>query len=156
MSMKEQRPQKAVCPSARAEPGATLVGVVGEDGRVKYLKDRLEVDQHFIDLVSQRARPEQRFRFANTCVEGGCQQWDGSKCRIVDNVRAFLGPGESTKRLAPCSIRPACRWFRQDGAAACRLCPLVITDTAEPAAEPQPKARSKNCKLHLRSSKQIA
>lgn len=133
--MKEERQQRAVCPSARAEPGASLVGVVGEDGRVQYLKDRLEIDQHFIDLVSEDGRPEQRFRFANTCVEGGCQQWDGSKCRIVDNVRAILGPGESLKRLPPCSIRPACRWFLQDGPAACSICPLVITDTAQPVAQ---------------------
>jgi len=123
----------AVCPSARAEPGATLLGVIGVDGQVAYLKDRLEIDQDFIDLVAKDGVPEERFRFAGTCVEGKCLQWDGkkSRCGVIDGVVPFLGTGEGDSSLQPCSIRSACRWFRQDGPNACRICPGVITEIPE-------------------------
>jgi hypothetical protein len=127
MSAKGPRAEKAACPSARAEPGAILLGVVGEDGRVQYLKDRIEIDQDFIDLASQDGPLEQRFRFGGTCVESGCQQWDGGKCRVIETVASFLEP-ETTASLPPCSIRPTCRWYRQAGPSACRICPLVRTE----------------------------
>ena len=134
MARQTQRPEEpAVCPSARAEPGATLLGVIGTDGQVAYLKTALQIDQAFIDDVRPDGVPEERFRFANTCVEGRCAQWDGkkSRCGGIDSVVPFLGTGEGTSRLQPCSIRPACRWFRQDGPSACRICPGVITEIPE-------------------------
>jgi hypothetical protein len=33
--------------------------------------------------------------------------------------------------LPACNVRKSCRWFRQEGVAACRVCPEVITDTRE-------------------------
>jgi hypothetical protein len=30
-------------------------------------------------------------------------------------------------QLPPCKIRLECRWFRQEGAAACRRCPQIST-----------------------------
>jgi len=128
MADKKLRHEKAMCPSARAEPGATLLGLVGEDGRVSYLKDRIEVDQAFIDLVSKDGPPEERLRFASTCVEGRCRQWNGTRCGVLKDVAPYLGSGEGTSSLQPCSIRPACRWYRQDGPSACRTCPGVITE----------------------------
>lgn len=133
MSTKSQRPAPAVCPSARAEPGATLLGVIGVDGQVAYLKSALEIDQDFIDEVAKDGPPEERFRFANSCVEGRCVQWNGAKsrCGVVDKVVPILGDGEGDTPLQPCSIRSVCRWFRQDGPNACRICPGVITDVPE-------------------------
>lgn len=133
MRSKKEHETPALCPSARAEPGASLLGVIGVDGQVAYLKDRLEIDREFIDLVAQDGVPEERFRFANTCVEGKCVQWDGAKsrCGVIDSVVPFLGNGEGDAPLQPCSIRSACRWFRQDGPSSCRICPGVITEIPE-------------------------
>lgn len=128
MASKKQRLEPAACPSARAEPGATLLGIIDVDGQVAYLKDRIEIDQDFIDLVAQDGVPEERFRFAGTCVEGKCAQWNGTRCGVIDQVIPFLGDGEEGTPLQPCSIRSACRWFRQDGPSACRICPGVITE----------------------------
>jgi hypothetical protein len=132
---KQTRQTPAACPSARAEPGATLVGVIGVDGRVAYLKTALTIDQGFIDEVAKDGVPEERFRFAGTCVEGACTQWDGkrSRCGVLDGVVPFLGNGEGDGALQPCAIRSACRWFRQDGPSACRICPGVITQIPENA-----------------------
>jgi hypothetical protein len=129
--LREQAP--AACPSARAEPGATLLGVIGVDGKVAYLKTALSIDQDFIDEASKDGAPEERFRFAGTCVEGKCMQWNGAKsrCGVLDGVIPFLGRGDAEAPLQPCVIRGACRWYRQDGPSACRICPGVITEIPE-------------------------
>jgi hypothetical protein len=134
-SRKKQTP--ALCPSARAEPGATLIGVIGVEGQVAYLKTALEIDQAFIDEVSQDGKPEERFRFSGTCVEGKCQQWNNgkSRCGVLDSVKPFLGDGAGDGPLQNCVIRGACRWYRQDGAPACRICPGVITEIVEEREE---------------------
>ena len=82
--------------------------------------------------------PEKRLRFAQPCVEHGCRHWAGSRCGVADaalELEAEDGP------LPRCGIRPRCRWFAQSGAAACRVCPLVVTDVtgalaAGPAMQP--------------------
>jgi hypothetical protein len=123
-----------LCPSARAEPGASLIGVVGPDGTVGMLRDPLEIDAAFLEQISADGlRPEQRFRFTAPCVEDRCSQWNGCKCTIPDQVRGWVEPDEA-RSLVPCGIRSACRWFGQDGPEACRLCPMVITDTREAVA----------------------
>jgi hypothetical protein len=118
-----------MCPSARAEPGAGLLGVVGEDGIMGLLKDPIPIDQSFIDTVSESGlRPEQRFRFTAPCVEERCTQWSGCKCTVIDQVQAQLEPVDE-HALRPCGIRSACRWFVQAGPEACKVCLFVITDT---------------------------
>jgi hypothetical protein len=136
--MRKKRQEAAApiaCPSARAEAGATLIGVIGTDGRVAYLKTALQIDQDFIDEASRGGAPEERFRFSGTCVEGRCVQWNGaaSRCGVLDGVRPVLGDGTGAGALQPCVIRGACRWYQQDGAAACRICPMVITEIPESA-----------------------
>jgi hypothetical protein len=41
----------ALCPSAPGTPGAVLIGVVGEDGRVANLGTPLPVDAGFLDVA---------------------------------------------------------------------------------------------------------
>ena len=120
-----------MCPSARAEPGASLLGLVHEDGSVGQLKEPLPIDQDFIDQISVDGwRPEQRYRFTAPCVEDRCTQWNGCKCSIPEQIQGFVTPQEE-QSLRPCGIRPVCRWYTQDGPETCRLCPFVITDTRE-------------------------
>src|SRR5438093_775268 len=78
--MAAKRTGELVCPSARAAPGATLLGIVGPDERVQYIKDRLKIDQMFVEQARRQGSPEQRFRFANSCVESRCLQWVEGKC----------------------------------------------------------------------------
>jgi hypothetical protein len=118
------------CPSSRAEPGAAVIGMLGGDGRVQYLKDWLAIDQQFIDDVSKHGRPEQRYRFAGRCVEGACSQWTGQRCGVIDKVSEAIAP-DGEHNVPACAIRSACRWFRQSGPDACHVCPMVITDTRE-------------------------
>ena len=122
----------ALCPSGRCEPGAKLLGLVQEDGTIGYLGEPLEIDSEFVERASKRGTPERRFRFVNPCAECGCRQWTGTRCGVIDGTIPEL-TGSETETLPRCGIRPRCRWFRQSGAAACRICSLVVTETREHA-----------------------
>lgn len=118
------------CPSARCEEGAILLGIVGSDGRVGYVTPRMTVDAEFIREAQKGRAPETRFRFAQPCIEGGCKQWTGSRCGLIDHVLESpegSRTAESAQGALPeCVLRPSCRWFSQLGAKACAVCPLVI------------------------------
>ena len=73
-------------------------------------------------------------RFAAPCQRERCAQWTGSSCGVIEEVLATGAGEDQPARLPRCAIRSACRWYRQEGGAACRACPLVITDTGADAA----------------------
>ncbi|KMW59240.1 hypothetical protein AIOL_004221 [Candidatus Rhodobacter oscarellae] len=125
------------CPSARAAPGAKLIGTLGADGRVKPLRTPLEVDADFIARAKRQGEPEARMRFAAPCAQGGCGHWTGQACGLIDRVLdhiATLPQDVRAKTLPPCTIRGDCRWYHQTGAEACRSCDLVVRLPAEPVA----------------------
>ena len=121
-----------LCPSARCEPGAILLGVVGGDGLVGFITPELVVDEDFVEEAHKGRVPEKRFRFSQPCATTACEHWTGSRCGVIDGVmeevseRRIPLPAEGS--LPKCSIRPRCRWFAQLGRDACTVCPLVITD----------------------------
>lgn len=118
-----------LCPSARPEWADSVVfGVLSgtvEAPRVAYLKQRQPVTDELIAQASP-VTPTEVFRTAAPCAESGCQHFDGKDCRlamrIVDKLPAVV------EELPPCSIRASCRWWQQEGKAACMRCPQVITD----------------------------
>jgi hypothetical protein len=116
-----------MCPSAPAEEGAIILGVVNADGSIAYLRDRLVATRDFVDIASVGREPEQRFRFASPCRQGNCKQWVDGKCSVPDGVKEIVPASMVADRLPRCSIRPHCRWYQQSGAEACHVCPWVIT-----------------------------
>ena len=127
--------QQSMCPSARCEEGAILLGIVGRNGQVGYVTPRMTIDADFVREAHKGRAPEARFRFAQPCIEGGCAQWTANRCGLID--RAIESP-EATRptewsqgSLPNCVIRSTCRWFSQEGAKACAVCPLVV-HTATP------------------------
>ena len=124
-----------LCPSAPLEPGVVLIGVVMTNGRVAYAADRLEMGEDFIAAVSQTDSPERMFRFASPCRQNGCQQWTGKRCGVVDVMLKANPHIQGEEELPQCSIRSQCRWFDQEGARACALCPSIITDSRPSSSE---------------------
>lgn len=118
------------CPSAPAEAGALLIGVVGSDGIVQPIPTRLEIDADFIAQASKTGAPEARFRFAGRCVEGKCRQWTGNSCGVIEKVLAGMTDQaiDPAAGLPRCAIRGSCRWYAQRGGDACRACVYVVTD----------------------------
>lgn len=127
-----------LCPSSRCQEGAILLGIVLSNGSVAFAKDRIVVDGAFVqNATAEGSRPpESRFRFGSPCAKGGCHQWTGSRCGVIDSVleeaqaQNYLLPGDTS--LPQCSIRESCRWFDQTGADACAVCDAVVTETRDP------------------------
>ena len=118
-----------LCPSSRCKEGSLLLGIVNAEGSVDILANPLPIDDTFIQIAEQGREPEKRFRFVNKCVEGGCQQWTGSRCGVIDTVLLQLQHITDENNLPLCNIRSDCRWFSQTGEAACKTCTLVVTQT---------------------------
>lgn len=129
-------PARRSCPSAPAEAGAALLGIMAPDGRIEHLRTPMVVDADFLAVAARRGPPEARMRFAGRCVEGRCAQWTGHSCGVIERVLgrlAEIGDPQAEAELPACTIRGSCRWFSQSGRAACRACTLVVTDTRRPA-----------------------
>jgi hypothetical protein len=128
------RTEPALCPSAPGEAGAKLIGTVGPDGRVRRLRTSLAVTEDFLAAAAQAGPVEARFRFSAPCAEAGCAQWGGGRCLLSATLieraqaRAVTLPDES----GSCELRPTCRWWQQDGEAACRVCSFVVYRSAAP------------------------
>jgi hypothetical protein len=123
------------CPSAQPDwKGSFAFGVVEgtpREPRVTYLDRRLPITQELIQLT-QPVRPTEVLRFAAPCARGACQHWGGGACRLAQKVVARLDA--VTDEVPACAVRDVCRWFGQEGAAACFRCPRIVTN--EYSADP--------------------
>jgi hypothetical protein len=117
------------CPSAQPSPDGVVIGVVTgsiEKRRIGYLSQPQPVTEEILALAGS-TDPAQVFRMASPCMGDGCKHFSGGDCGLVKRIVAGLDPVVSG--LPPCQIRPTCRWFRQEGRAACVRCPQVVTNT---------------------------
>lgn len=112
-----------LCPSSTAEPDSLLHGVV-IDGRVVPLERAVPVDDAFLAKARTVGEPRSRMRFAGPCLSAGCQHFTEGRCGVADRV---VQPTSEPVSLQPCAIRDlGCRWFKQNGPAACTACPTVV------------------------------
>lgn len=118
-----------LCPSSRPEAeDSTIFGVVNgsvEHPSVTYLKSTIPVTEEVLKLA-EPVTPTEVFRIASPCATSGCLHFDGQNCKLAQRVAEQLPTVAET--LPPCAIRQNCRWFLQEGKAACFRCPQVITD----------------------------
>ena len=124
----------SLCPSAQPEMENSVVfGVVGgtvDLPQIAYLDMAQPVTDELLAL-SNPVNPTEVFRFAAPCAEGACRHFDGVKCRLV--ARAVQVLPVVVNRLPPCAIRPNCRWWQQEGKAACMRCPAITTEIYQPS-----------------------
>jgi len=115
-----------------------VLGVVQQEGATPtlvYLNQILPATDEVLAL-SAPLKPTEVFRLAATCAEGKCPHFDGADCRLATRVVNILP--EAVDTLPPCIIRSECRWFSQEGGAACKRCPKITTvsyDLSEQARE---------------------
>jgi hypothetical protein len=129
--------RQILCPSAQpAMPGAVAFGILtsndAEPARVSWLERPVPVTDELLAMTAPLP-PTQIFRFAAPCAEGACCHFDGTDCRLASRL-VQLTPAVDTS-LPPCRIRVNCRWFAQEGKAACHRCPLIVTYSVNPTAE---------------------
>ena len=134
MAAKNDRP--VMCPSAQPEiPGSVAFGVISgtaENPRVAWIEKPVPVTDDLLALAAP-VMPTQVLRFAAPCQEKACCHFDGTDCRLATRLVQLIPA--VVESLPPCRIRPDCRWFLQEGGAACRVCPQIVTYCVEPSAE---------------------
>jgi hypothetical protein len=122
------------CPSAQPYmDGAVVLGVVGgtsEEPPVAYLNTPQPVTEEILALA-EGIEATEVIRFAAPCAASACQHFDGAKCKLATRVVNLLPM--AVDRLPPCHLRPKCRWWRQEGRAACMRCPIIVTQAVGPS-----------------------
>ena|SRR5215831_4585429 len=117
-----------LCPSA--QPGmerCSVLGVVRQEGpapTLQYLNQLLPATPSILAMAAP-LKPTEVFRLAATCAEHKCPHFDGTDCRLATRVVQILPAVVDS--LPPCVIRKECRWYSQEGGAACRRCPEITT-----------------------------
>jgi hypothetical protein len=127
-----------MCPSA--QPGMAdvrVLGVISREGeapRLDYLNEVVEATPEVLEAAAPAA-VSQVFRLAARCEETKCSHFDGTHCQLAVRIARLLP--EADEKLPACVIRPECRWFRQEGRAACLRCPQILTGNSEADARLQ-------------------
>ena len=117
-----------LCPSA--QPGmdqCRVLAVVQQEGPtpvLEYLDEHLPATPEVLAMAAP-LKPTEVFRLAATCAEHHCPHFDGADCRLASRVVRILPA--VVDRLPPCIIRKDCRWYSQEGGAACKRCPEITT-----------------------------
>lgn len=123
-----------LCPSAQPEMAESVVfGVIGgtaHEPRLIHLAEPQPVTEALL-AMAEPVKPTEVFRFAAPCAASQCAHFDGAKCRLVQRTIALL-PAVS-QAVPPCRIRATCRWWQQEGRAACMRCPQVVTESYIPS-----------------------
>lgn len=132
--MAQEKSKALLCPSAQPEmEGSRVLGVISgtaEAPQLAYLNEHLPVTQELLATAAP-AKPLQVFRIAAKCEEKACCHFDGTHCQLATRIVQILPA--VIESLPACLIRPTCRWYQQEGKAACMRCPQVITETYEPS-----------------------
>jgi hypothetical protein len=122
------------CPSARPEwRGSVAIGVVNGTAAEPAVRPFTEPRAVTADLLklSEPVTPTEVFRFAAPCLRRGCAHYETGTCRLGERVARLLP--EVVGSLPSCPIRDRCRWWSQEGAAACLRCPQVVSDNYRPS-----------------------
>jgi hypothetical protein len=130
------RDSRRLCPSAQPDwEGSAIIGVVhgtAEAPALSFLDEPIPVTDEVLAL-SHPVTPTEVFRIAAPCMCSGCVHYTSGVCRLASRVVKALPV--VTNSLPACGIRPECRWWRQEGEAACLRCPQVVTDNFYPSEQ---------------------
>lgn len=121
---------QSLCPSAQPDwENSVVLGVVSgtvEEPRLAYLIEPQPVTDELLALTKP-VLPTEVLRFAAPCAGIACKHFDGTNCRLVARTVQLLP--KVVDVLPACRLRPKCRWWQQEGKAACLRCPQVVTDS---------------------------
>ncbi|WP_433531688.1 hypothetical protein ACQPYA_06245 [Micromonospora sp. CA-263727] len=123
-------PSERMCPSTPVANATVFLGMITPAGRVAYVTPALPAEVA-VDAAAEAGGPvEGRYRLAGPCVTSRCGFWTGEHCglgeRLVSSYAETVGPPEID--LPRCAIRRTCRWYGEQGPAACAACAHVVTD----------------------------
>jgi hypothetical protein len=109
--------------------GSVIFGVVrgsADKPQAAYLVEPQPVTKELLEMAAP-VKPTEVFRIAGPCAGCACRHFDGSNCQLARRIVNLLPAVVST--LPPCRLRPSCRWWRQEGRAACMRYPQIVTES---------------------------
>jgi hypothetical protein len=118
-----------LCPSGDVDmPKSAIFGIIGgtvDIPELVYLDEVKSIPPELLTLDSP-VKPSEIFRIAANCIEGGCKHFDGAECRLVERIVDRLSAVVET--IPDCAIRDRCRWWNQEGKAACLRCSQIVRE----------------------------
>jgi hypothetical protein len=125
-----------LCPSAQEDwEGSAAIGVMegtAEKPRMTHFPNIVQISSALLEMAKP-VTPTEVFRFAAPCVEERCVHFRDSQCNLVTRIVEMLP--EAAETLPRCAVRVQCRWWQQEGKAACLRCDQVVTDNFYPSPE---------------------
>jgi hypothetical protein len=119
-----------LCPSVfPGWPDSVAFGIVGgsvQAPRWQPFAKPIGVTDDLLKLAGPVA-PTEVFHFAGPCAGKACQhfQQETGDCRLMAKTVKFVPKVQD--KLPPCTIRPSCKWWRQEGRDACYRCLQVAS-----------------------------
>lgn len=123
--------QERMCPSTSAENGTVFLGMITPARKVAYVTPEVPLDsvRDTLGEADDAGPLESRFRFAGPCVTSKCGFWTGDHCGLGAKLASsYQDAGGEEADLPKCAIRRTCRWFAEQGPAACSPCSYVVTE----------------------------
>lgn len=119
----------AMCPAASAEFASTVLGfrTYGCE-TVRFLGAPIDFPESLRASMTDE-EIESRMRMAGRCVKGMCPHWIGS-CALGHVVAEV---GVEIQAREQCTISKRCRWFLENGPAACGPCREILNISMEEA-----------------------
>ncbi|MCP2326985.1 hypothetical protein HDA40_005492 [Hamadaea flava] len=119
-----------MCPSTSVENSTVFLGMITPARTVAYVTPQVPLDAIRESLDESQGPLERNYRFAGPCVTTGCGFWTGEHCGLAAKaVESYQSTGAPQLDLPKCAIRRSCRWFAEQGPAACSPCSYVVTDS---------------------------
>lgn len=133
MSTPAPQDMPLLCPSTSAANATLVIGVVQRDetdgrAQVAYAAGPAAFDDELRALTGP-VDPAEVLRLAGPCAESGCAHYVDDCCSLGERVAAELPL--VVQRAPRCSIRSRCRWYAEQGIAACRRCPGIVTSSRD-------------------------
>ena len=119
---KPQSPEGKCCPSSTDRSVRYVIGRRREDGTTQFAKGLVPAGPavtEYIRFVSD----DYAYRFGGVCMLGDCRHW-GDGCELGASVTKVAIEKKLNPR-DPCAFKILCRWYAENGAAACGGCTYV-------------------------------
>lgn len=109
-----------------------MLGVLGgtaEKPTIVYLADPVPVTPELLDKLGDVPAAD-ALRIAAPCHESACSHFREAQCSLITKIVRAMPEALPDAPVPACNLRAKCRWWRQEKVAACRRCPMVLTDDA--------------------------
>jgi hypothetical protein len=119
---KPQSPEGKCCPSSADNSVRYVIGRRREDGTTQFAKELVPAGPEVTEYI-RFVNDDYAYRFGGVCMQGDCRHWAGG-CELGASVTKVAIEKKLNPR-DPCAFKILCRWFAENGAAACGGCTYV-------------------------------